>query len=220
MMMSNARPTPPMLIPMPASFAAVIKAIAASGRAKVVSAPRVLVNDNATATLTSVSEAPFTSLNSIDLVSTVSFAGYASAGSTLTVTPRISEGDHLQLKYSITLNSFTGEGSSGVPPPRQTSSLTSEVTVPDGYAVVVGGLNSRYLSDTATKIPWLGDIPILKHLFRLTDKTDKNSTLFVFIRPVILRDDEFEDLKYLSQRDLELAELPPNLPPADLLIMQ
>ena len=204
----------------PTTFAAVIKALAASGRARVISAPRVLVNDNATATLTSVSEAPFTSINASDTVSTVSFAGYASAGSTLTVTPHISEGDYVQLQYSITLNSFTGEGGGGVPPPRQTNNLTSEVTVPNGYAVIVGGLNRRDLSDTVTKVPWLGDIPILGHLFRLTGKTDKNSTLFVFIRPVILRDDQFEDLKYLSERDLELAELPSNLPPCELLIMQ
>ncbi|MHC4717338.1 MAG: type II secretion system protein GspD, partial [Planctomycetota bacterium] len=203
----------------PSELSAVIRALAISGKSKVLSAPRVLVNDNATATLTSISEAPFTSINASDTVSTTSFAGYASAGSTLTVTPRISEGDHLQLQYSVTLNSFTGEGGDGVPPPRQTNNLTSEVTVPDGYAVIVGGLKRRDQSDTASKIPFLGDIPVLGRLFSLTDQGDTESTLFVFIRPVILRDDRFEDLKYLSRRDLELAELPPDLPASEPLLM-
>jgi len=203
----------------PTELSAVIRALATSGRSKVLSAPRVLVNDNATATLTSVSEAPFTSINASDTVSTTSFAGYASAGSTLTVTPRISEGDHLQLQYSVTLNSFTGEGGNGVPPPRQTNNLTSEVTVPDGYAVIVGGLKRRDWSDTASKVPLLGDIPVLGGLFSLTDRGETESTLFVFIRPVILRDDRFEDLKYLSRRDLELAELEPDLPASEPLMM-
>ncbi len=203
----------------PTELNAVIKALTTCGRAKVVSAPRVLVNDNATATLTSVSEAPFTSVNASDTVSTTSFAGYASAGMTLTVTPHISEGDHLQLRYSVTLNSFAGEGGGGIPPPRQTNSLTSEITIPNGHAVIVGGLKRMDSSDTATKVPWLGDIPVLGHLFRFVDKGDVESTLFVFLRPVILRDDQFEDLKYLSERDLKLAELPSNYPDSDLMLM-
>jgi len=203
----------------PAELNAVVKALATSGRAEVLSAPRVLVNDNATATLTSVSEAPFTSVNASDTVSTTSFAGYASAGSTLTVTPHISEGDHLQLSYSVTLNSFTGKGGGGIPPPRQTNSLTSDVTVPDGYAVVVGGLKRKDNSHTASKVPLLGDVPVLGALFGLTSDSNTESTLFAFIRPVILRDDRFEDLKYLSQRDLDLAGLPANLPTGQMLIM-
>ena len=135
------------------------------------------------------------------------------------MTPHISEGDHVQLHYSITLNSFTGEGGGGIPPPRQTNTLNSEVTVPDGYAVIVGGLKRRDDSETVTKIPWLGDVPLLKHLFRLQSRNESENTLFVFLRPVILRDDDFEDLKYLSERDLRLAKLPPSLPGSEPVLM-
>ena len=51
--------------------------------------------------------------------------------------------DHLQLQFNVSLNSFTGSGSNGVPPPRQTDQISSEVTVPDGYTVIVGGLTNR-----------------------------------------------------------------------------
>jgi len=198
----------------------VIKALKTSGRAKVLSAPRVLVNDNSSATLSSVSEAPFTSVNASNTVSTTSFAGYASAGTTIAVTPHISEGDHLQLHYSVTLNSFTGSGSAGVPPPRQTNTVNSEVTVPDGHGIIVGGLTRRDISDTESRVPWLGDVPILKHLVGTTDKQYKESTLFVFLRPVILRDDEFEDLKYLSAVAREDAELPDEYPQSQPMIMR
>ncbi len=204
----------------PGMFAIVMKALASDGRTDVLSAPKVLVNDNATATMTSVSESPFTSVNASDTVATTSFGGYASAGTTLTATPHIGEGDHLQLKYSVTLNSFVGEGGEGIPPPRQTNSISSEVTIPDGYAVIIGGLKRKDFTKTVSKIPFLGDVPLLKYLFSSRTTTEAESTLFVFIRPTILRDDKFEHLKYLSDRELARAKLPPNLPPCDLMIIQ
>jgi len=197
----------------------VIRALETSGKSKVLSAPKILINDNATATLSSVSESPFTSVNASNTVATTSFAGYASAGTTVTLTPHISEGDHLQLKYSITLNSFTGESSGSVPPPRQTNQISSDVTVPGGQAVIVGGLTREDLQHTVSSIPWLGKMPILEYLLGNRSDTHAQSTLFVFIRPMILRDDEFEDLRYYSDRELELAKLPPNYPASDPMVM-
>jgi general secretion pathway protein D len=193
----------------------VLRALATSGRAKVLSAPKVLVNDNSTATLNAVNEAPFVSLNASDTVSTTSFAGYASAGTSITMTPHISEGDHLQLRYSITLSSFTGQSSGGIPPPRQTNSVDSEVTVPDGCTIVVGGLTREDVNDTVSKVPWLGDIPLLGYIFSSRTKNNTQSTLFVFVRPVILRDDQFEDIKFYSRRDQDkagVAQMPTSSP--------
>ena len=190
----------------------VVRALSTSGHAKVVSAPRILVNDNATGNLTSAADAPYTSVNASSTVSTTSFGGFESAGTTIDVTPHISEGDHLSLEYSVTLSSFGEGGSEGVPPPRQRSELSSEVTVPDGNTIIVGGLNSNSYSETIQKVPLLGDIPGLEYLFSSRSNTNSESTLFVFIRPVILRDDQFRDLKYLSEAALKRAELPSNDP--------
>jgi type II secretory pathway component GspD/PulD (secretin) len=203
----------------PGTVHVVVRALASSGRSRIVSAPRILVNDNGTGTLSSVAEAPFTSVNASQTVATTSFAGYASAGTTVSVTPHIAEGDHLQLDYSVTLNSFTGTGAQGVPPPRQTDTINSKVTVPDGYAVVIGGLTRTDLGQTVSKVPILGDIPGLKYLFSSRSETSARTTLVVFLRPVILRDDRFEDLKYLSAGDLEAAGQPPNLPRSDPMLM-
>ncbi len=190
----------------------VVRALSTSGRAKVVSAPRILVNDNATGNLTSAADAPYVSVNASNTVSTTSFGGFESAGTTIDVTPHISEGDHLSLEYSVSLSSFGEGGSEGVPPPRQRSELSSEVTVPDGNTVIVGGLNSNNITETIQKVPLLGDIPVLEYLFSSRSSSTSNSTLFVFIRPVILRDDQFKDLKYLSDAALRKAELPSNDP--------
>ena len=204
----------------PSTVSVVMQALASDGHSKVVSAPKILTNDNATGNLSSVAEAPFTSTNASQTVATTAFAGYASAGTTVTVTPHIAEGDHLLLNYSFTLNSFTGQGAAGIPPPRQTNTISSEVTVPDGYTVVIGGLTRKDLSDTKTKIPFLGDVPLLGLLFSSQTKTSDESTLFVFLQPIILRDDQFSDLKYLSDIDSAKSDQKAQFPTSHPLVMQ
>ena len=141
------------------------------------------------------------------------------AGTTITMSPHISEGDHLSLEYSVTLNSFTGAAVNGNPPPRQTNSVESDVTVPDGHTVIVGGLNRTDDTTSVNAVPLLGQIPILKHLFSNETQSESNTTMFVFIRPIILRDDQFEDLKGISQRQLALAELPGEYPTSEPMIV-
>jgi general secretion pathway protein D len=190
----------------------VVRALSTNRRAKVISAPRVLVNDNATGTLASVTEVPFTSVNASNTVATTSFAGFAEAGTTIEVTPRISDGDHLLLDYVVTLNSFTGTGSDGVPPPRQTDEVRSTVTIPDGSTVIVGGLNRYNTSWNYDGIPFIEYIPIVRTLTGITDTSKSRTTLFVFLKPVILRDDKFRELRYLSDKDLNCAGCKQNFP--------
>jgi len=198
----------------------VIKALATSSRARVLSSPRILVNDNATGTLSAIAEAPYASVNASDTVATTSFGGYAQAGTEITLTPHIGEGDFLQLEYSVALNNFTGDGSSNLPPPRQTNSVDSEVTIPDGHTIIVGGLNLQNTSESKTSIPFLGDIPLVEYLFSSRTINHSETTLFVFLRPIILRDDRFEDLKFLSERDTQVAGLKPEYPVSEPLVLR
>lgn len=184
----------------------ILRAFTRHRRAKVVSAPRLLVNDNATGTLSSVTEIPFTSVNASQTVATTSFAGFADAGTTIMVTPHISENGRLQLDYRITLNDFQGSPSAeGVPPPRQTDEIESQVTIPDGHTLIVGGLNRKRASHTIDSLPFLERIPLLKYVVSNQTQNHAQTSLFVFLRPVILRDDKFRDLKYLSERDIARA---------------
>ncbi|QNN21543.1 hypothetical protein HED60_04390 [Planctomycetales bacterium ZRK34] len=198
----------------------IIRALKTNARSKVVSAPKILVSDNATGTLTSVNEAPFTSVNASDTVATTSFAGFASAGTTVTLTPHISEGDHLQLEYQIELNSFTGDGSETVPPPRQTNGISSEVLIPDGHTIIVGGLKRQDQTESRSTIPLVDQIPLLGDLIGNTSNTSADSSLFVFIRPVILRDDKFRDLLFYSNRDQHAAELASDYPTSKPMLIR
>ena len=191
----------------------VLRALSTHRRSKVISSPRILVNDNATGNLTSVTEVPFSSFNTFNTVSSTSFAGFAEAGTTITVTPHISEDDQLQLEYSITLNEFLAEaGTDGSPPPRQTDEIDSTVTIPDGHTIIVGGLTRTSHSTNRDTLPILEHIPVIKELIGSRSRSWNQTTLFVFLRPVILRDDKFRDLKYYSERDTKASRTPGTYP--------
>jgi len=198
----------------------VLKALRTNGRASVISSPRILVNDNATGTLSSVAAEPFAAVvDSSNNTSTTTLGGSSEAGTTINVTPRISVDDYLQLEYDIELSNFTGDRSANLPPPSQRNTISSEVTIPDGYTVVVGGINRMDTSNTISAVPFLGEIPILEHFFRSEDNSQREQTLFVFIRPIILRDDRFMDLKYLSGKDRDLAGLEEEFPSSEPLLV-
>jgi type II secretory pathway component GspD/PulD (secretin) len=112
----------------------------------------------------------------------------------------------------VTLNSFTGDGSQGVPPPRQTNEVRSRVSVPDGYTVIVGGLTNKNDSQQYRGLPWLELVPVVRELTGATSNSWKQTSLFVFLRPVILRDDKFKDLKYVSDYDMSAAGLETEFP--------
>lgn len=199
----------------------VVRALEGSSKARVSSAPRILVNDNNTGTLTSVTEFPYASVNASDTVATTSFGDYSKAGTEITVRPHISEADYLQLEYSVSLSSFTGDpvrqGDTLLPPARKSDAIESQVTIPDGSTIIVGGLNTKNLIETIDRVPLLGRIPILEFLFSNRSTTDATTTLFVFIRPVILRDDKFKDLKFLSERDTRAADVAGDFPASEPL---
>ena len=191
-------------------------------RARVQSAPRVLVNDNAVGLLASIAEQPYSSVNASTTVATTSFGGYADAGTTITLTPHISEGDYLQLEYAVELSSFTGTANSttGEPPPRQTDRIESKVTIPDGSTIIVGGLTRREDDRDVNAVPILGQIPFLRFLFSSRSHTVTDETLFVFLRPTILRDESFVDLRNLSDGDLRDAGIPTDLPQSRPVVMR
>lgn len=199
----------------------VISALATNSRSRFLSAPRLLVNDNGKGKLESVQQQPFAViLDASSTQSLTSLGGQAQAGTSISVEPHISEGDYLQLAYSIELSNFTGAASNGLPPPSDKNSVDSSVTIPDGYTIVVGGLTTKSLTTSVNTIPLVGDIPLLKYLFGTRTRNLNDSTLFVFIKPVILRDDKFEDLKFLSGLSATEAAIPADYPQGEPVPMK
>lgn len=190
----------------PGDFSVVIRALQTLNNGRTLSLPKVLVNNNQQATLDSVLQQPFVSTNASDTVATTSFGGTDNAGTVITIKPQIAEGDHLILEYTITLSSFVGEAADpSIPPPKQSNNLSSVVTIPDGYTVVVGGLELSNEADAISQVPLLGSVPLLGEAFKNRSVSQNKSRFFVFIHSEVLRHENFEDLKYLS--DVDAARL-------------
>ncbi len=185
----------------PDDVEAVLHALQSSANARITSAPQVLVNDNSTAVINSVREEPITQLNASDTVATTSFAGFVEAGTTFAITPHISEKDYLRIEYEITLNAFeTSSTDNTIPPPRRTTSIRSEATVPNKSTIVVGGLQDTVQGKSVDKVPFLGDIPLIGYLFRRTKESKQYKTTYLFITPSIMKCKDFTDLKDASQK--------------------
>jgi general secretion pathway protein D len=191
----------------------VLRALAQNSRSRLVSAPQLLVNDNGHGQLKSVSEQPFAEiLDTSSSQARTSLGGFAQAGTTINVEPHISDGDYMQLSYAVELSNFTGAARNGLPPPSQRNQVESTVTIPDGSTIVVGGLSLKNLTEAEDSIPIINRIPILKWIIGTRSSGTTETTLFVFIRPTILRDDQFKDLKYISDRRATAAGIEGSYP--------
>lgn len=192
----------------PDTVSAIIQALKKDTNTRVTSAPEILVNDNAVGYINSVAEAPYTQTDQGQTSTTTSFGGFVEAGTQFALTPHISEGNHLRLEYEITLNSFTAKPSlPSIPPPRSTTSIRSEATIPQGHTIVVGGLQSASDSESISKVPLLGDLPFVGALFKSTTIEKENRRTYLFITPHIMDSEDFSDLKEISEQAIEEVEV-------------
>ena len=90
------------------------------------------------------------------------------------------------LKVDVKVGSFTFTSDSGLPEQTQRDS-TTEVTVSEGDTLVIGGLRQQEMVQTVSKVPLLGDLPILGWLFKQEQNEVKQTVLTLFITPHVLR---------------------------------
>lgn len=193
----------------------IINALQTEADAKIVASPQLLVDDNEEATIVSLDQQPTTTttIGTGGQANTTTFNDFVDAGTTLYVSPQISGGAELVLEYEVQQSSFTGQGSNGVPPPRQENTVSSRVTLPSDSTVVVGGLTVDSRRKTIVKVPLLGDIPLVGLLFQDRDTGDRKTTLYVFLTPRIVRDPNFADLRLLTMGPMATAGLKDDFPP-------
>jgi general secretion pathway protein D len=197
----------------PGDFSGVLRALETVTEGRALNVPKVLVNNNQTAQLNAVLQQPFATSNTSTNLATISFGGTLDAGTSVEVTPQITEGDQLLVEYQISLSTFVGESTDPtLPPPRQENKLSSIATLPDGYTVVVGGLEVETESDIESRLPILGRIPLLGNLFKEQSRSRSKTRFFVFLRCSVLRDAAYEDLRYFSAPAMALAGVDGDLP--------
>jgi general secretion pathway protein D len=159
-------------------------------KARQITTPFALTNDNEEATFRVNDRQPFqtTTVNNVASQQNVQFID---AESTLTVTPTVNNDESLTLQVSLVISSFGVRADPNLPPPTNSREYQGTVTVPNGKFVIFGGLESSSTAFTESKIPFLGDIPYLGHLFKSWRRNKTLTKLYIFIRPVIFSNSRF-----------------------------
>lgn len=168
---------------------------------RILARPKVLVNDNEegvikTTDKTYVSESTTSYTSEGIPITTSKFTPYE-AKIELSITPNISEGDLLRLVVAMTREDF--EKKDNAPPDYRTSNVNTTVTVPDGSTIILGGLTKLNQTKGGSKVPLLGDVPVVGQLFRSVNNSDKTSKLYIFVKANILRPEETVGLAQLQR---------------------
>ena len=177
-----------------------LNALQTQGDVKILSIPRILANDNEQAQIKVSDQDPTTTSSTSSGGNDVTgFSGYQEAGTTLTITPHISgEGNYLRLNIEQVIEEFVGVsqvvGNTVVPRGKRSRRLYSSVTIPNGHTVAIGGLTFDSLEENISKIPLLGDLPLIGILFQTRVVTHRKRNIYLFLTPHILRDPKFKDL--------------------------
>ncbi len=164
-----------------------LSALQAEGRAEVVSTPRVIVSNQREARIEQGVEIPYQESSASGATATQ----FKKAVLSLTVTPQITPDNRIIMDLMVSkdnvgevLPSATG----GFVPSIDTRQINTQVLVNDGETVVLGGIFETERRDFSSKVPLLGDIPVLGYLFRSNQRVSNKAELLIFVTPKILRE--------------------------------
>ena len=164
-----------------------LSAAQAETRAEVISSPRVITANQKEATIEQGTEIPYQQSASSG-ATTISFK---KAVLSLKVTPQITPDNRIILDLDVkkdTIGTITVASGGVNVPSIDTREIVTQVLVNDGQTVVLGGILETQHRDDQTKVPLLGDIPVLGALFKEQSKVNNKDELLIFVTPKIVRE--------------------------------
>ena len=183
---------------------AVVSFLNESLDAQIMSTPRIVTLDNETATIEVTRQFPVINFGGgTQNSSGSSSVTYSNVGTILQVTPRISANDKIWLKVAPEVSSHFSDETITIPGNAENPSFTfpvpifdvrrlsTQVLIPNGNTLVMGGLVQDNPSATYTKVPFLGDIPGMGWAFRSEAKSLNKDSLVIFLTPTIVQDTDF-----------------------------
>ena len=179
------------------SFGAIVEALKGDAATNILSTPTLVTLDNEEAQITVGQEVPFITGQSTGTSSSTSnpftTIERKDVGLTFKITPQINRGDTVNLKIEQETSNVASSSVSASDLITNKRKITTNVMVEDGQILILGGLIEDNFRDSESKVPGLGDIPVLGSVFRNNSTTKTKNNLMVFIHPVILPDAESAD---------------------------
>jgi general secretion pathway protein D len=173
-------------------FSILVQALGTSSKSNLLSTPQITTLDNKVGEFVVAQEVPFVT-GSI-LTDSSDVRPYTSierkdVGITLKVLPRINAGDTIRLEVVQEASSIAAtQLSQATDLITNRRAITTTVLADNGQTIVLGGLTSDDYGQVKSQVPILGDIPIVGELFKSRRETRQKRTLFIFLKPTILRD--------------------------------
>lgn len=166
-----------------------LSALQAEGSGEVISNPRVITADQREAVILQGTEVPFLN-NTGDAGATVTFKN---VNLELRVRPQITPDDSIVMDLQVNKDNIGAlvQSAAGPIPSLSRRSVETQVLVNNGETVVLGGIYETTRNDTETKVPFLGDVPLIGGLFRNRSKRNDKAELLIFVTPKII-DESFD----------------------------
>jgi type IV pilus assembly protein PilQ len=159
-----------------------ISALEADGKGKVVSSPRVVTADQQKALIEQGTELPY----QVATASGATSLQFRKANLKLEVTPQITPEGSVILDVDVNKDSVGQNTAAGFA--IDTKHVKTQVLVENGGTVVIGGIFEQSERTDVTKVPFLGDVPVLGHLFKTTTKQSERTELLIFLTPKVVTD--------------------------------
>ena len=200
-----------------AGFGVMFQAMQNNSNVNVLSSPHILTTDNEQAEITVGQNIPFQ--GAFVGGSLGGLAGGAAGQSALSsflptvsvqrqdvalklkLTPHVNESDMVRLELEQEVSDIASQNFNGLGPSTSKRTAKTVVVVRDQQTVVIGGLMSDRVIDSVSKVPLLGDIPILGYFFKYSSKTKQKTNLLIVLTPYVIRDQS--DLRRIFKRKLE-----------------
>ncbi len=161
-----------------------LSALQQDSKGRVIASPRVVTAHGVEAIIEQGDRVPFQQATSSGATS----IRFVDATLSLKVKPLITHDDQIDMELSVNQDKIGESPNQFLPPAINTKKVATKVLVENGGTVVIGGIFERSENNIINKIPLLGDIPYLGHLFRNTLKQDDKRELLVFVTPRILQE--------------------------------
>jgi general secretion pathway protein D len=173
------------------NISAIVNAVKTDDDFRILSTPQVLTTDNEEARITIVENRPYQTRSTTDVSGgTFESFEYRDVGKILKVTPHVTEGGRVRMLINLEVSAID-----------QTATLTTSSTLPvslkrtvdttvivrDNQTIVIGGLIDETTTISETKVPVLGDVPILGWLFRNKSDSTEKTNLYVFLTPRVIK---------------------------------
>lgn len=169
-------------------WGAIVQAISTDTKSNILATPSITTMDNEEASMIVGQEVPIiTGSTSGDNNSNpFQTVDRQEVGIKLKVTPQINDGSAVQLTIEQEVSSVSGATAVDISVNKR--AINTTVIADDGGMVILGGLIDEDVQESVSKVPLLGDIPFIGHLFKSTNTKKSKRNLLVFIRPTIVRD--------------------------------